>query len=146
MFMPEDVDRYNCALLNVVHTGMLVDQAWTHQIGSFQHELECSFVGGEAGVHSGIGVYGFQDGDAVFTDKDEVRFFIDDYVFTAMVLACLQLVTHHFCLFWEEDLDLPFGEFGPFEQTGPELLDGRFAGDRLVPGALNFFKHCEYIY
>jgi hypothetical protein len=110
MFVSEDVDGYDCAFLNFVHAGVFVDEAWTHQIGSLHHEFECTFVGGEAGVHGGVGMYGLHYGDAVVADKDEMGLFIDYDVFTTMVFAGLQLVAYHFCLFWKEDFDLCFGE------------------------------------
>jgi len=137
--MPVDVYTYDWVRLDVLHVGLLVDQPRSHQVSSFQNELEGALIGCESGVDVRVGVDSFEDGYTVVISENEVQFLIDDDMLNFVVLTCLEFIESHFGLLREDDLYLLFREFRPFYEREPELLDCRFACDGFVTCFLYLF-------
>jgi hypothetical protein len=72
MLMAVHVDRYNCAFIDFVHTGLLVEQPWTHEIRSLKQKFNGSLVGSEARIHIGVRLECAQIGYAILIDEDEM--------------------------------------------------------------------------
>ena len=122
--MPEHVYAHYGSLLYLVHRGLLVEQPGGHEVGSLEHELDGSLVGGEAGVHLGVGVDCFEGRDAVLVYVDEVQLLIDNYVLGLVIVPSLQFIDDDFPFFGEDELELFLVEVGPLEEAVPEFLDG----------------------
>lgn len=106
VLMAKNVDADYGSHLDFVHGSLaLLDETWSHEIGSLDHEFDGSCVGCESRVHIRIGMDCLEDRDAVLLNEDEVMLFVDYDVFGLVVLPCPHLVQNNFALLGEDHLN-----------------------------------------